>query len=83
MPSVLDAIGATSLVQLQRLTRGPGCRTVAQLEHLHPGFSSKDRMAREMLETAEAQSHLAPGQAVVELAIGNTSTGLAIVCGIK
>lgn len=82
LPSVLDAIGGTPLVELQRLTRGTGGRIVAKLEHLNPGFSKKDRIAREMIETAEAQGHLAPEQTVVEMTSGNTGTGLAIVCGI-
>ena len=53
------------------------------MEYLNPGFSKKDRIARQIIEDAEAQGLLAPGQTVVELTSGNTGTGLAIVCGIK
>jgi cysteine synthase A len=50
---------------------------------LNPGFSKKDRIALQMIEEAEAQGHLRPGQTVVELTSGNTGTGLAIVCAVK
>ena len=56
---------------------------MAKLEYLNPGFSKKDRIARQIIEDAEASGELAPGQTVVELTSGNTGTGLAIVCGIK
>lgn len=81
--SVLEAIGQTPLVELSRLTRGLEGRLVAKLEYLNPGFSKKDRIALQMIEDAEADGRLQPGQAVVELTSGNTGTGLAIVCGIK
>ncbi len=81
--SVLEAIGETPLVELSRLTRGLPGRLVAKLEYLNPGFSKKDRIALQMIEEAEADGRLRPGQAVVELTSGNTGTGLAIVCGIK
>jgi cysteine synthase A len=83
LTSVLDAIGETPLVDLSRITRGlDGC-IVAKLEYLNPGFSKKDRIARQMIEDAEAQGVLRPGQTVVELTSGNTGTGLAIVCAVK
>jgi cysteine synthase A len=53
------------------------------LEYLNPGFSKKDRIARQIIEDAEAAGELRPGQTVVELTSGNTGTGLAIVCGLK
>jgi cysteine synthase A len=56
---------------------------LAKLDHVNPGFSKKDRIARQIIEDAEAQRLLGPGQTVVELTSGNTGTGLAIVCGIK
>jgi cysteine synthase A len=83
LPSVLDAIGATPLVDLARLTRGVPGRILAKLEYLNPGFSKKDRIARQLIEDAEADGRLRPGQTVVELTSGNTGTGLAIVCGVK
>ena len=83
LPSVLDAIGETPLVELSRITRGLNGRILAKLEYLNPGFSKKDRIALQMIEDAEAEGALAPGQTVVELTSGNTGTGLAIVCAVK
>lgn len=82
-PSVVDAIGGTPAVELARLTRGLPGRIVAKLEYLNPGFSKKDRIAREILDEAVASGELAPGQPVVELTSGNTGTGLAIVCAVR
>ena len=83
LPSALDAIGHTPLVELARIGREVDGRLLAKLEYLNPGFSKKDRIARFMIEEAEASGALRPGQTVVELTSGNTGTGLAIVCGIK
>lgn len=83
--SVIDVIGGTPLVSLDRLTRAYGVdgRLVAKLDYLNPGFSKKDRAALGVIEAAEASGDLKPGQTVVELTSGNMGTGLAIVCGIK
>jgi cysteine synthase A len=83
LPSAVEAIGRTPLVELARLTQGLGGRILAKLEYLNPGFSKKDRIARQIVEDAEADGTLAPGQPVVELTSGNTGTGLAIVCAVK
>lgn len=83
LPSIVEAIGPTPLVELSRLARDSGGRLLAKLEYLNPGFSKKDRIARQIVEDAEADGSLQPGQTVVELTSGNTGTGLAIVCGIK
>jgi len=83
MASAIEAIGETPLVELNRITQDADGRILAKLEYLNPGFSKKDRIARQMIEDAEAQGALAPGQTVVELTSGNTGTGLAIVCGVK
>lgn len=83
LPSIVEAIGDTPLVELARLTRGLPGRIVAKLEYLNPGFFKKDRIARQIITDAEAAGQLKPGQTVVELTSGNTGTGLAIVCGIK
>lgn len=83
--SVVEVIGGTPLVSLDRLTRAYGVegRLVAKLDYLNPGFSKKDRAALGVIEAAEASGELKPGQTVVELTSGNMGTGLAIVCGIK
>lgn len=83
--SVLDVIGNTPLVALDRITaaRGLDGRILAKLDHLNPGFSKKDRAALGIIEEAERCGELRPGQPVVELTSGNMGTGLAIVCGVK
>ncbi|KAJ57506.1 cysteine synthase [Actibacterium mucosum KCTC 23349] len=85
LDSVLGAIGNTPLVRLDRLVRHHGCAgtILAKLDHLNPGFSKKDRAALGVVEAAEREGALQPGQTVVELTSGNMGTGLAIVCGIK
>ncbi|MCT4555262.1 MAG: PLP-dependent cysteine synthase family protein [Pelagimonas sp.] len=83
--SVLEAIGNTPLVRLDRLVRHHGCEgtILAKLDHLNPGFSKKDRAALGVIDAAERDGTLVPGQTVVELTSGNMGTGLAIICGIR
>jgi len=85
LSSVVDAIGNTPLVRLERLTRARGLdgAILAKLDYLNPGFSKKDRAARGLIVEAERQGLLSPGQTVVELTSGNMGAGLAIVCRIK
>ncbi len=85
MQSILGAIGNTPLVRLDRLVKHVGCEgtILAKLDHLNPGFSKKDRAALGIVEAAERDGTLKPGQTVVELTSGNMGTGLAIICGIK
>ena len=83
LPSAVEAIGSTPLVDLSRISRTIDGRILAKLEFLNPGFSKKDRIARQIIADAEISGALKPGQTVVELTSGNTGTGLAIVCGIK
>lgn len=84
LPSVIDAIGETPLVDLSRLVAREGLkgRLLAKLDYLQPGFSKKDRAARAIVEAARASGDLRPGQTVVELTSGNMGTGLAIVCAV-
>ena len=81
--SVVEIIGHTPAVELSRLTRGIDGRIVAKLDYLNPGFSKKDRIARQIVEDAIESGELRPGQTVVELTSGNTGTGLAIVCAVR
>ncbi len=84
LPSVIEAIGDTPLVDLTRICahlRLEG-RILAKLDYLMPGFSKKDRAARRIIEEARASGDLADRQAVIELTSGNMGTGLAIVCGV-
>ena len=83
--SVCDAIGGTPLVALDRLTSSLGLqgRLLAKLEFLNPDLSKKDRAARQIINEAERDGTLAPGQPVIELTSGNMGTGLAIVCAVR
>jgi len=81
--SILDTIGHTPLVALDRFARNAHGRILAKLEYFNPGFSKKDRIAQCIIETAEQDGSLIPGQTVVELTSGNTGTGLAIVCAVR
>ncbi len=78
--SAADAIGNTPLVALDRITQGLDGRILAKLDMLNPGFSKKDRAARQIILEAEQSGALKPGQTVIELTSGNMGTGLAIVC---
>ncbi len=83
LPSILDAIGQTPLVALDRLAAGLPGRIALKIEYFNPGFSIKDRIALKIVEDAERAGKLRPGGTVVELTSGNTGTGLAIVCAVK
>lgn len=76
--SVTDLIGDTPLVRLTRVTEGIGATVLAKLEYLNPGGSSKDRIARRIIEAAEAAGDLRPGGTIVEPTSGNTGVGLAL-----
>src|SRR6187431_1253859 len=78
MASVLDLIGNTPLIEVTRIDRGP-CRLFLKLESANPSGSIKDRPARAMIETAEAEGRLKAGGTVVEATAGNTGLGLALV----
>ncbi len=79
--SALGLIGATPIVELQRIWPGPG-RIVAKAEFLQPGGSVKDRAARAIIEAARADGRLQPGAPVVEMTSGNMGAGLAVVCAV-
>ena len=81
--SVLELIGRTPMVRLNRLPRPGGARVVAKLESLNPGGSVKDRIALAMLEAAEGRGLLKPGSTVVEPTSGNTGIGLAMAAAVK
>ena len=82
-PGGLSAIGNTPVVRLARMT-GDGCAEVwVKMEAANPTGSYKDRMALAMIEGAEADGRLRPGQLVVEYTGGSTGSSLAFVCAVK
>ena len=81
--SILETIGDTPLVSLQRLGAGLRPRLVAKLEVFNPGGSIKDRIALSLIEAAEREGKLRPGGTIVEPTSGNTGTGLAIAARLK
>ncbi len=82
--TILDAIGHTPMVRINRITRGLVAGTVlAKVETFNPGNSIKDRMAVRMIEDAERAGYLSPGGTIIEGTSGNTGMGLAIAAVIK
>src|SRR5216110_121418 len=82
MPSVLELIGNTPMIEAQRLDTG-GCRLFLKLENQNPGGSIKDRIALSMIEAAERAKQIQKGSLVVEATAGNTGLGLALVASQK
>lgn len=82
-PTVLDLIGGTPLVRLQRLGRRDGPTLLAKLDYMNPGGSVKDRIGLKMIEAAELEGKLKPGGTIVEPTSGNTGVGLAMAAAIK
>jgi cysteine synthase len=80
---IVQAIGNTPLVELKRLSSKPGVRIYAKLESNNPTGSVKDRVARAMIETAEAEGRIEPGQTILEPTSGNTGISLAMICSRK
>lgn len=83
--SMLELIGHTPIVHLNRLEQAEqtGARLYAKIESFNPGGSIKDRIAQNMIETAEQEGKLSPGGTVVEGTSGNTGIGLAAICAVK
>jgi len=80
---ILNLVGNTPLVRINRLVEDSAAEVWAKLEGLNPGGSVKDRIAVSMIEAAERSGHLKEGSVVVEPTSGNTGIGLAMVCAVK
>ena len=81
--SLLDLVGSTPLVELPRVSPKPSVRLYAKLEGQNPTGSIKDRVAKAMIEAAEASGELEPGRALLEPTSGNTGISLALVASLK
>jgi len=82
-PSVLELVGGTPIVRLDRISREVPGTILAKLEYLNPGGSVKDRIGLAMIEAAERDGLLRPGGTIVEPTSGNTGVGLAIAAALK
>src|ERR1700693_4465101 len=82
-PSVLELVGGTPIVRLDRIPRDVPGTILAKLEFVNPGGSVKDRIGMAMIEAAERDGRLQPGGTIVEPTSGNTGVGLAIAAALK
>ena len=81
--NILETIGDTPLIQLNKITRNLPCTVLAKVEYFNPGNSIKDRMALKMLEVAEQEGKIKPGGTIIEGTSGNTGMGLALAAIVK
>jgi cystathionine beta-synthase len=81
--SILETIGNTPLIKLNKITKDLPCTVLAKVEYFNPGNSIKDRMALKMLEVAEQEGKIKPGGTIIEGTSGNTGMGLALAACIK
>jgi cystathionine beta-synthase len=81
--NILELIGNTPLVKLNKLTRGMKPLVLAKIESLNPGGSVKDRIGQAMIDRAERLGDLKPGGTIVEATSGNTGIGLALTCAVR
>src|ERR1700674_1170780 len=81
--NILEVIGNTPMVRLNRVARGVRATLLAKREYLNPGGSVKDRIGLTMLEAAEREGKIKPGGTIIEGTSGNTGMGLAIAAAVK
>ena len=81
--NILETIGHTPLIRLNKLTKDLPCTVLAKVEYFNPGNSIKDRMALKMVEVAEQEGKLQPGGTIIECTSGNTGMGLALAAVVK
>jgi cystathionine beta-synthase len=83
LDSILETIGDTPLIKLNKITKEVPCPVLAKVEYFNPGNSIKDRMALKMLEVAEKEGKIRPGGTIIECTSGNTGMGLALAACVK
>jgi cystathionine beta-synthase len=81
--SILDAVGGTPLVRLNRVTKDLPAEVWVKADYLNPGGSLKDRIALQMIDEAERKGQLRPGGTIVEATTGNTGVGLALIAAVR
>ncbi len=83
LDSVLDAIGHTPLIRLNKIGADLASQIYVKLEYMNPGGSVKDRIGLAMIEAAEREGRLKPGDVIIEATAGNTGVGLALAAAVK
>lgn len=85
LPNILEAIGHTPMVRLNRIPKAEGikCEVLAKCEYFNPGGSVKDRIGYRMVEDAEEMGLLKPGDTIIEPTSGNTGIGIAVAAAVK
>ena len=81
--SILETIGHTPLIRLNKITKELPCTVAAKVEYFNPGHSAKDRMAIKMVEVAEKEGKIKPGGTIIECTSGNTGMGLALAASVR
>ncbi len=81
--NILEAIGKTPLVKLNRVGSHLECRLYAKCEFLNPGGSLKDRIGKSMIDAAEREGRITPGSTLIEPTSGNTGIGIALVAAVR
>jgi cystathionine beta-synthase len=81
--NILEAIGHTPLVKLQRLDQDVAADVYVKCEYMNPGGSMKDRMTLHLVEQAESRGELKPGGTIIEATSGNTGSGLAMIAAVR
>jgi len=83
MDNILDAIGNTPLVRLNRIGKDTGCEILVKCEYFNAGGSVKDRIGKRMFQDAEKSGRIKPGDTIIEPTSGNTGIGLALSAAVK
>jgi len=81
--NILETIGNTPLIRLNKITRDFPCTVLAKVDYFNPGNSIKDRMAVKMVDVAEKEGKLKPGGTIIECTSGNTGMGLALTAIVR